>query len=114
MDYLELTERLDRIERLLVAHKEVLTFEEASEYAGISRSYLYKLTASKDIPHSKPNGKMIFFEKKNSTNGYFEIEGNQIRKLKEKPWTILSRIESSSQKNSKKWTLLFSFYYTTT
>ncbi len=64
MDYLELTERLDRIERLLVAHKEVLTFEEASEYAGISRSYLYKLTASKDIPHSKPNGKMIFFEKK--------------------------------------------------
>lgn len=64
MDYLGLTERLDRIERLLVAHKEVLTFEEASEYAGISRSYLYKLTASKDIPHSKPNGKMIFFEKK--------------------------------------------------
>jgi len=64
MDYLELTERLDRIERLLVAHKEVLTFEEASEYTGISRSYLYKLTASKDIPHSKPNGKMIFFEKK--------------------------------------------------
>lgn len=64
MDYLELEERLDRIERLLVAHKEVLTFEEASEYAGISRSYLYKLTASKDIPHSKPNGKMIFFEKK--------------------------------------------------
>ena len=64
MDYLELTERLDRIERLLVAHKEVLTFEEASEYTGISRSYLYKLTASKDIPHSKPNGKMLFFEKK--------------------------------------------------
>ncbi len=64
MDYLELTERLNRIERLLVAHKEVLTFEEASEYTGISRSYLYKLTASKDIPHSKPNGKMIFFEKK--------------------------------------------------
>ncbi len=63
MDYLELTERLNRIERLLVAHKEVLTFEEASEYTGISRSYLYKLTASKNIPHSKPNGKMIFFEK---------------------------------------------------
>lgn len=63
MDYLELGERLDRIERLLVANKEVLTFEEASEYKGISRSYLYKLTAAREIPHSKPNGKMLFFEK---------------------------------------------------
>jgi excisionase family DNA binding protein len=63
MDYLELEERLDRIERLLVAHKEVLTFEETCEYTGISRSYLYKLTAAREIPHSKPNGKIIFFEK---------------------------------------------------
>ncbi len=55
MDYLELEERLDRIERLLVAHKEVLTFEEASEYAGISRSYLYKLTASIKIDKNVRN-----------------------------------------------------------
>ena len=64
MDNLILLERLDRIERLLFSNKEVLTFEEACEYTGISRSYLYKLTASNNIPHSKPNGKMIFFEKK--------------------------------------------------
>jgi len=63
MDYMELEERLDRIERLLTANKEVLTFEETSEYTGISRSYLYKLTAARKIPHSKPNGKMLFFEK---------------------------------------------------
>ena len=64
MDNLIILERLDRIERLLFSNKEVLTFEEACEYTGISRSYLYKLTASNTIPHSKPNGKMIFFEKK--------------------------------------------------
>ena len=64
MDNLIILERLDRIERLLFSNKEVLTFEEACEYTGISRSYLYKLTASNNIPHSKPNGKMIFFEKK--------------------------------------------------
>lgn len=63
MEYLELEERLDRIERLLVANKKVLTFEEACEYTGISRSYLYKLTAAREIPHSKPNGKILFFEK---------------------------------------------------
>ncbi|MBO0323851.1 helix-turn-helix domain-containing protein [Muricauda sp. CAU 1633] len=64
MDYFELMEKLDRIERLLVSNKEVLTLEETCEYTGISRSYLYKLTAAREIPHSKPNGKMIFFEKK--------------------------------------------------
>ena len=64
MDNIELEQRLDRIERLLIANKEVLTFEEACEYMGISRSFLYKLTSTRKIPHSKPNGKMIFFEKK--------------------------------------------------
>ncbi len=37
---------LDRIERLLTANKEVFTFEETCDYTGISRCYLYKLTAS--------------------------------------------------------------------
>ncbi|WP_373519852.1 helix-turn-helix transcriptional regulator [Pricia sp.] len=61
-------ERLDRLEKLVIANKEVLTFEETCDYTGISRSYLYKLTASGNIPHSKPNGKMIFFEKRKLNN----------------------------------------------
>lgn len=64
MDYLKLEERLERIERLMSSNKEVLTFEETCEYMGVSRSFLYKLTSRGRIPHSKPNGKMIFFEKK--------------------------------------------------
>jgi excisionase family DNA binding protein len=64
MDTILILERLDRLEKLLLGNKEVLTFDEASDYTGISRSYLYKLTASKKIPHSKPNGKMVFFDKK--------------------------------------------------
>ncbi len=56
-------ERLDRLEKLLIANKKVLTFEETCDYTGISRSYLYKLTAAGIIPHSKPNGKLIFFER---------------------------------------------------
>ncbi len=63
MDNYLILERLDSLERLLIANKEVLTFEETCDYTGISRSYLYKLTASRNIPHSKPNGKLIFFEK---------------------------------------------------
>tara|TARA_R110002033_G_C3872529_1_gene237310 strand:- start:788 stop:1075 length:288 start_codon:yes stop_codon:yes gene_type:complete len=64
MDNIVIIERLDRLEKLLKTSKEVLTFDETCDYTGISRSYLYKLTASGKIPHSKPNGKMIFFEKK--------------------------------------------------
>ncbi|CAH8286960.1 excisionase family DNA binding protein [Mariniflexile fucanivorans] len=64
MNTILILERLDRLEKLLIGNKEVLTFDEASDYTGISRSYLYKLTASGKIPHSKPNGKMLFFDKK--------------------------------------------------
>ncbi|WP_166965151.1 helix-turn-helix domain-containing protein [Yeosuana marina] len=64
MDNLLILERLDRLEKQLIGQKEVLTFDEACDYAGISRSYLYKLTSSGRIHHSKPNGKKLFFEKK--------------------------------------------------
>ncbi|SDF15652.1 DNA binding domain-containing protein, excisionase family [Pricia antarctica] len=64
MDNFLILARLDRLEKLVIANKEVPTFEETFYYTGISRSYLYKLTSSGNIPHSKPNGKLIFFEKK--------------------------------------------------
>ena len=60
---LELAQRLDRIERLLATQKKVLNFDEVCDYTGISKSYLYKLTSQNRIPFSKPNGKVIFFDK---------------------------------------------------
>lgn len=42
--------------------KKVLTFEEAANYMGVSKSCLYKMTSQKIVPHYKPMGKMIFFE----------------------------------------------------
>lgn len=63
MEHLELEERLIRIEQLLMANKEVLTLEEACRYIGISRSYMYKLTSTEKIPHFKPRGKLIYFER---------------------------------------------------
>jgi excisionase family DNA binding protein len=44
-------------------NKKVLTFEEAAEYMGMSKSCLYKMTSQKIVPHYKPNGKMIFFDR---------------------------------------------------
>lgn len=47
-----------------LAGKDVLTFEEAATYTGLSKSYLYKLTCAKKIPFYKPSGKLVFFERK--------------------------------------------------
>lgn len=63
MNDLKILEKLDRIENLIRTSKNVLTIEEASDYTGISRSYLYKLTANGDIPFSKPRGKKIYFSR---------------------------------------------------
>ena len=37
--------------------------DEASSFLNLSKSYLYKLTAGNLIPHYKPQGKMLYFEK---------------------------------------------------
>ena len=43
--------------------KAVLTSDEVAAYMGISRSYLYKLTMRREIPHFKPMGKMCYFNR---------------------------------------------------
>ncbi len=48
---------------IAICHKEVLTLEEAATYTGLSKSCLYKLTSAKTIPHFKPNGKVVFFNR---------------------------------------------------
>lgn len=55
--------QLARIERLLAGQKDTLTLEEASAYSGISKSYIYKLTSGGSIPHYKPEGKTIYFDR---------------------------------------------------
>lgn len=60
---LPIEERLSRIEGLLLSNKKVLTFDEVVAYTGFKASYLYKLTSSFSIPHSKPGGGKLFFDK---------------------------------------------------
>lgn len=63
----ELSERLAEVEKsvreLSIATKKVLTFEEASCYTGLSKSWLYKLTSTKQVPYYKPCGKLCFFDR---------------------------------------------------
>lgn len=50
-------------EKTIFCTKEVLTSDEAARYMGISKSYLYKLTMRRQIPHYKPMGKMCYFNR---------------------------------------------------
>ncbi|WP_416996964.1 helix-turn-helix domain-containing protein [Alistipes dispar] len=58
-----LEKRVAEIEETLFLHKQVFSFEEASKFLNLSKSYLYKLTSGGLIPHYKPQGKMLYFEK---------------------------------------------------
>ena len=55
--------RVAELENLVLHSKNVLSFEEASRFLNLSKSYLYKLTSGNLIPHYKPQGKMLNFEK---------------------------------------------------
>ena len=61
-------EQLQEVADLIAANtlfctKEVLTSDEVARYMGISKSFLYKLTSSGEIPHYKPMGKICYFNR---------------------------------------------------
>lgn len=64
-------------------NKAVLNVAECSAFTGLSVSYIYKLTHTGKIPHSKPNGKLVFFDRK---------------KIEE--WLLSNPVETEAEKNS--------------
>jgi excisionase family DNA binding protein len=61
----EIKQQLDRIEQYsLLAAKNVLCFDDVALLTGLSKSHLYKLTYSHQIPHYKPNRKQLYFDRK--------------------------------------------------
>lgn len=60
-------ERFERLEKLLLINKRVLTLDEACLMTGFSRSKMYKLTSNQEesgIPAKRPTGGAILFDKK--------------------------------------------------
>lgn len=47
----------------LLAAKQVLSIDDVSTLTGLSRSHLYKLTSANEIPHYKPNSRLLYFDK---------------------------------------------------
>lgn len=88
----KLNELEDKIDSLSLSNKEILTLDEAVNYLGISKSYLYKLTSSKEISHYKPSGKLIYFKRgdldswllRNRESSLTETSDDLIQNLKDR------------------------------
>ncbi|MCD2449726.1 helix-turn-helix domain-containing protein [Methylicorpusculum oleiharenae] len=59
----DIASRLDILTTAVLSNKSALTIEEASAYMGLSLSQIYKLTSTQAIPHYKPRGKMLYFDR---------------------------------------------------
>ena len=56
-------ETLEELKLNFSFSKNTLTLNEARAYTSISKSYMYKLTASCKIPYHNPFGKKLYFNK---------------------------------------------------
>lgn len=56
-------DRIDILTNAVLSNKQILNLEEAAAFTGVAVSYLYKLTSNQQIPHFKPRGKMIYFDR---------------------------------------------------
>lgn len=86
-------EKLNNLESLIVSStKQILTVENLINYSGFSRSYIYKLVHKNVIPYSKPNGKVLFFQKseidtfllKNKSKSVSQIEQEALNYINKK------------------------------
>lgn len=84
----EIIQRLDRLEKLLCENgvylKDILTLEEGCYYMGFTKSTMYKLTSTEQIPHYKPNGKKIFFKREELNNWLLRNKSCSIEELQQK------------------------------
>ena len=59
----DIADRLDTLTSAVLSNKTVLTLDEAAAFTGLSASSIYKLTSNQEIPHFKPRGKMLYFNR---------------------------------------------------
>lgn len=92
-----INQRFKSIEDALYSTKDILNMKEVCQYLDISQSLLYKLTCNGEIPHFKPRGKIIFFEKKELIK-WIKNHGNHVSE----EFSELPSQESNDSSNNEK------------
>lgn len=57
---------------------DIMTIDETAKYLSISKANLYQLTMKGKIPFYKPNGKLIYFNRKEVENWVYGIRGGEM------------------------------------
>lgn len=76
---------------VMLPQKEILSFNEAVSYLDVSKSFLYKLTSTNKISFSKPNNKLIYFQRIDLDNWMLQNRNESIGVLQENLNNYLSR-----------------------
>lgn len=79
--------RVSELEKCCSFQRTCLASMKRASFLNLSKSYLYKLTSGNLIPHYKPQGKMLYFEKA-------ELEAW----LRQNPVKTQTQIEQEAQK----------------
>lgn len=83
------------IERQYILSKEILTLEEAAEYLQLSKSCLYKMTSSKEVPYYVPGGKKIYFRRIELENWILNSKVNSVNEFDCEAENYLGRTQKS-------------------
>jgi excisionase family DNA binding protein len=89
----DLANKIELLASAVMTNKPVLNIPEASIYTGLAESYLYKLTSTQEIPHFKPRGKMIYFNRVELDNW---LQQNRIKSNSEIQLAVLNHIDSGT------------------
>lgn len=73
-----------------------MNFNQTLEYLSCSKSYLYKLTSNRKIPHAK-QGKRLIFDKKSLDDWLLEDKVKTISEIQEETETILNSTNTKSK-----------------
>ncbi len=67
----------------VIAHKEILSFNEALIYLDVSKSLLYKLTSKRVINFTKPNNGKLYFKKSDLDDWMLKNESKSLSVLED-------------------------------
>lgn len=74
----------------LLAAKNVLNLEDVSLLTGLSKSYLYKLTCTHQIPYYRPSGKQMYFDREEVENWMKQNRVATVQEIEQKAITYVT------------------------
>jgi excisionase family DNA binding protein len=92
---------LEDIKGLLQQNKCILNADEACAFLGISKNYLYRLTAQGKVKYYRPFGKRIFIDREELLNTLRQNEVKSQKEISGKATDYLSTPKSKKYGSSK-------------